>query len=119
MASEDIQMAKEMRLGELGEDEIQKLPYLGPTSRRIYVITQTEGSTMTRELFVQRRDAFTTNLVGLLKSIKAGEISEIRYSTGFDGFFRIFLDERGRLAGEYSCKSEETLQDLKKRLEIK
>ena len=112
-------MEKETRIGEFNEDEIQKLPYVGPTSRRIYVVTQTKSSTMTRELFIQRKDAFTTNLVGLLKSIKAGEISEIRYSTGFDGLIRIFLDEKGKLAGEYTCKSEETFKDLKRRLSLK
>jgi hypothetical protein len=108
-----------MRLGEFNEDEIQKLPYLGPMSRRIYVVTHTQSSTVTRELFVQRNDAFSTNLVGLLKSIKAGEISEIRYSTGFDGLIRIFLNEKGKLAGEYTYKSEETFKVLKRRLSLK
>jgi hypothetical protein len=110
-------MEKEMRLGELNEDEIQKLPYLGPMSRRIYVVTQTQSSTVTRELFVQRNDAFTTNLAGLLKSIKVGEISEIRYSCGFDGFIRIYLTHKGNLVGEYFGKSKKTFKELKAKLE--
>jgi len=110
-------MEREMRLGELNEDEIQKLPYFGPMSRRIYVVTQAQSSTVTRELFIQRNDAFTTNLVGLLKSIKVGEISEIRYSCGFDGFIRIYLTYNGHLAGEYFGKSKKTLEELKLKLE--
>lgn len=86
-------------------------------TRRIYVITQNQTSTTTRELFVQRNDAFTTNLVGLLNNIKDREISEIRYSCGFDGFIRIFLNEKGKLVGEYTCKSEKTLKDFMKKLE--
>ena len=75
--------------------------------------------TTTKELFVQRNDAFATNLIGLLKSIKEREISEIRYSFGFDGLIRIFLDGKGKLLGEYTCRSEKTLRDFKKKLEIK
>jgi|SRR5271157_2409654 len=112
-------MEKEKLLGELSEVDVQKLPYLGPMSRRIYVTTQTQSSTVTKELFVQRNDAFTTNLIGLLKSIKDREISEIRYSCGFDGFIRIYLAEMGKLAGEYFGKSEKTFRELKLRLETK
>jgi hypothetical protein len=112
-------MEKGMCFSELNEIEVLRLPYVGPMSRRIYVITQNQNSTTTRELFIQRNDAFTTNLIGLLKSIKEREISEVRYSCGFDGFIRIFLDDKGKLVGEYTCKSEKTLQDFKKKLEIK
>jgi hypothetical protein len=111
-------MSEETRFVRLGENEVLKLPYVGPMSRRIYVITENESSPVTKELFVQRSDAFTTNLVGLLNSMKEQEISEIRYSCGFDGIIRIFLDERGKLAGEYSCKSENLQEDLKRKLGI-
>jgi hypothetical protein len=101
---------------ELNEDEILKLPYTGPMSRRIYAITVSQGSVTTKELFVQRTDAFTTDLLGLLKSVKERDISEIRYSCGFDEFIRIFLNERGKLMGEYTCNSEKTLQEFKRKL---
>jgi hypothetical protein len=112
-------MEKGTCFSELNENEVLKLPYVGPMSRRIYVITQNQSSTTTRELFTQRTDVFTTNLIGLLNGIKKREISEIRYSCGFDELIRIFLDENGKLMGEYTCKSEKTLQDFKKKLEIK
>jgi len=106
-----------MHFVELDENKVLRLPYVGPISRHLYVVTQNESSTITRELFVQRNDAFTTNLVGLLNSIRDREISEIRYSCGFDGFIRIFLNEKGKVVGEYTCKSEKTLKDFMKKLE--
>ena len=112
-------MEKEMCFSELNENEVLKLPYVGPMGRRIYVITQNQSSTTTSELFIQRNDAFTTNLIGLLDRIKEREISEIRYSCGIDGFLRIFLDKKGKIVGEYTCKMEKTLQDFKKKMEIK
>ncbi|MCW4044895.1 MAG: hypothetical protein NWE94_05195 [Candidatus Bathyarchaeota archaeon] len=73
---------------------------------------------MTKELFVQRTDAFTTDLIDLLNSLKKGEIFEIMYSCGFDGFIRIFLDEHGKFLGEFSSKSEKSLQEVKSKLGI-
>jgi hypothetical protein len=104
---------------ELDEKAVIKLPYCGPPSRRIYILLQQEESTFTKELFVQRADAFATNLSGLLNGLKNREISEIRYSCGFDGLIRIYLDGRGKLLGEYHSKSEKTLQEMKRRLDIK
>jgi len=112
-------MEKSICFTELNENEVLKLPYVGPMSRRIYIITQNQSSTTTRELFIQRNDAFATDLLRLLKSIKEREISEIRYTCGFDGFIKVFLDEKGKLLGEYTCRSEKTLQDFKKKIGIK
>jgi len=104
---------------QLNESEVLKLPYYGPIGRRIYVIIQEENATCTKELFVQRNDAFTTNLVGLLKSLKAGEISEIRYTTGYEGFVHIFINENGEMSGEYFYKTEKTLTEFKRKLGLK
>jgi hypothetical protein len=101
---------------ELDEDTVLRLPYAGPISRRIYVF-DSDGAN--RELFVQRNDAFTTNLVGLLRSLKSGEISEITYSVGFDGLVRIFRNEKGMLIGEYNCLSEKSLEAFKQKLGVK
>ena len=106
-------------MGEFNDDEVQKLPFLGPMSRRIYVLTEKDDKVSTKELFIQRNDAFTTNLIGLLKSIRQQEVSEIRYSAGFDGFIRIYLAENGLLSGEYFGKSEKTFKNLKQKLSNK
>jgi hypothetical protein len=103
---------------QLDEQAVLRLPYRGPLSRRIYVVSQENGKMMTRELFVQRPDAFTINLIELIKRLRNNEISEIRYSCGLDGFVRIFIDEQGRLVGEYSCKHKKSLDDLKEKLEM-
>ncbi|MCK4434784.1 hypothetical protein KAU92_04780 [Candidatus Bathyarchaeota archaeon] len=108
-----------MHFIELNEKEILKLFYVGPISRRIYVILQNENSIETKELFIQRSDAFTANLIGLLNRVKEGTISEIRYACGFDGFIRIYLDEKARLLGEYSCKSEKSLKAIKQKIGMK
>lgn len=82
------------------------------------MVSQEDGKMVTRELFVQKPDAFTINLIELINRLRNHEISEIRYSCGLDGFVRIFMNEKGRLAGEYFCKSEKSLDSLKKRLKM-
>ena len=103
---------------ELDEKTVHRLPYYGPMSRRIYILTEKDELNPSRELFIQRNDAFTTGLVGLLTSLSNREIVEIRYSTGFDGFVRIFLDDEGKLVGEFTCKADRTLSDFKKKLSL-
>lgn len=102
---------------ELDEPAILNLPYVGPISKRFCVFG--DGQTKNRELFVQRNDAFTTNLLGLLKDLKSGEINEIRYSTGLDGLVRLFVDEDGTLHGEYICKMEKTFESFKVKMGLK
>jgi hypothetical protein len=109
-------MEKERYFVKFDEQAVLKLAFVGPASRRIYVVTQTDSSTPPRELFVQRTDAFTTNLLGLMKNLQNSEIAEIRYACGIDGFMRIYLDEKGKLVGEYSSRSERSLEDLKRKL---
>lgn len=111
-------MNRERHFIELDEQAVLKLPFLGPQGRRIYVTCGESGMTETRELFIQRPDAFATDLIGLLNGLKKGEISEIRYQCGFDGFLRIFLGEKGMLLGEYSSESMKSLDDLRHRLRI-
>jgi hypothetical protein len=103
---------------QLNEQAVLRLPYSGPLSRRIYVVLQEDGKMVTRELFVQKSDAFAINLVELINRLRNHEIFEIRYSCGLDGFVRIFINEKGRLAGEYFCKSKKSLDSLKERLKM-
>jgi hypothetical protein len=97
---------------ELDEPSILNLPYAGPLSKRLCVFG--ERGSKNRELFIQRNDAFTTNLAGLLKDLKSREINEIRYATGLDGLVRLFVDDEGILHGEFICKMEKTLENFKK-----
>lgn len=111
-------METEKHFIKLDEKAVLKLPYRGPLSRRIYVILEADGKTVTRELFVQKTDAFATNLIELINRLRNHEISEIRYTCGVDGFIRIFMNEKRRLIGEYFCKSEKSLDSLKERLKM-
>jgi len=103
---------------ELNENQVLKLPYLGPLSRRIYIITKNKNTTITKELYIQKTEAFTTNLIGLLNGLKEKEILEIRYACGVDGFIKIYINEEGNFVGEYTCKLEKTLLDFKKKMGI-
>lgn len=104
---------------EMNEKDVLRLPISGPIGRRIFVVSQRGSSQENKELFVQRNDAFSTNLFGLLRSIKDREITEIRYSVGFDGLIRILLDEKEELVGEYFCKSENSMKEFKRKMQIK
>jgi hypothetical protein len=103
---------------ELDETAIMKLPFVGPLSRRIYATLDKDGTPITTELFIQKPDAFTTSLIGLINRLKSREISEIRYLCGYDGLVRIFLNEKGKPIGEYSCESMKSLENLKDSLQI-
>lgn len=111
-------MDKEKYFIELDEESVLKIPYHGPLTRRIYVISEKNNRSVTSELFVQKMDAFTTNLIVLLNRLRNHEITEIRYSCGLDGFMRIFLNEKGKLIGEYLCKTQKSLDSLKAKLGI-
>ena len=100
----------------LNEEAILKLPYCGPVTRRIYIILQRKGREATEEVFVQRMDMFTTNLIHCINRLRNHEISEIRYSCGLDGFLRIYSDEEEKLAGEYLCKFRHSMDKLKEKL---
>lgn len=102
---------------ELDESSILNLPYTGPLSKRLCVLS--DSNSKNRELFIQRNDAFTTNLVGLLRDLKSGEINEIRYATGLDGLIRLFVDDERILHGEFICKMEKTFENFKNKMGMK
>jgi hypothetical protein len=102
----------------LKEKEVRKLPYYGPISRRIFAVTSEGDSLSEKELFVQRNEAFTTNLISLLNELTSRKIFEIRYSVGFDGLINIHLDENGQLAGSFFSKSETSLNEFKRKMSI-
>ena len=102
----------------LDENSVLKLPTYGPIGRRIYVKIQLQKSEETRELFIQRNDAFATNLFGLFNSLRAHEVTEIRYFVGFDGVIRIFLGKMEKLSGEYFCKSQNALVEFKEKMKM-
>jgi len=109
-------MVNSNQLIELNEQNVNELPYKGPPSRRIHVLVEKDGRIESEELFIQRTDAFTTNLVSLITRLKKQEISEIRYFSGYSDLIRIFLNEKGELAGEYFSSSVQALSDFKRRL---
>jgi hypothetical protein len=102
----------------LNSEVVQKLPYKGPTTKRIYIIFSEHNKEITKEIFVQRPDAFTTDLIGSINRLKNHEISEIRYKCGLNGFIRIYLDERGNLSGEYFTSSKQEWNLFKKKLDL-
>lgn len=109
-------MSKEEYFLKLDENAISKLPYFGPLTRRIYIVFQRRNKEKIDEIFVQRKDAFTTNLIYVMNRLRNNEITEIRYLCGIDGFIRIFLDEKGKLVGEYFCKSRSSLDNFQEKL---
>lgn len=98
----------------LDRASISKLPYLGPVSKRLYLITQNTKKDHVDEIFIQRRDAFTTNLLYAIKRLENHEISEIRYSFGVTNLIRIFLNEDGDVIGEYYSESQNAFEDFKR-----
>jgi hypothetical protein len=100
----------------LDRETISKLPYFGPVSRRLYIISQNKKGETTDEIFVQRREAFTTDLVSAIRRLTNHEIAEIRYSCGLDSFVRIFLDENGNPIGEFICESQNVFKCFKEKL---
>jgi len=77
-----------------------------------------QGKEIIKELFVQRFDAFTTDLIGSINRLKNNEICEIRYNCGIKGFVRIYLDEKGNLWGESLAESKQEFETFKNRLKI-
>jgi len=102
----------------LNSEIIQKLPYKGPATKRIYIVFSEYGKEITKEIFVQRHDAFTIDLIDSINRLKNHEISEIRYKCGLRGFVRIYLDENGQLSGEYFTHSRQEWETFQKNLEI-
>lgn len=111
-------MAQENYFIKLNSETVQKLPYNGPATRRIYVVFLEQGKEIVKEIFVQRFDAFTTDLIGSINRLKNNEICEIRYNCGINGFVRIYLDEKGKLSGEFLSKSKREFENFKNRLKI-
>ena len=103
---------------QLDSDAVLKLPYSGPSTRRLYLIIKRKSGEKEEieEIFVQRREAFTTDLAYSIERLANREISEIRYLCGLDGFVRIQLDDEGRLMGEYLCKSRSSLDNFRGKL---
>ena len=111
-------MTKESYFTILNSEIIQKLPYRGPTTKRIYIVFSEHDKEITKEIFVQRTDAFTIDLIGSINRLKNHEISEIRYKCGLSGFIRIYLDEKGKLAGKYFTDSKQEWETFQKKLEL-
>jgi len=111
-------MGEEEYFLELDSDAVLKLPYCGPLTKRLYLIIKRKSGEKeeVEEIFVQRRDAFTIDLVYSIERLVNREISEIRYLCGLDGFVRIQLDDKGRLMGEYLCKSRSSLDIFREKL---
>lgn len=98
---------------ELDEHKVQKLPYLGPISRRIY-LTVMGNRERIEELFVQRKDVFTSNLIEALRRLKTYEIKEIKYFCGISGLIRIYLTSDKVIRGEFFCKNKQELDNFLK-----
>jgi len=111
-------MSREKHFIELDEKDVQKLPYYGPAARRIYVVFQRENRDVTKEIFVQRQDAFATDLIDSINRLRNREILEIKYSCGLDGFIRIYLNNKGKMLGEYFCESQYSLDNFRKNLRL-
>lgn len=111
-------MAQENYFIKLNSETVQKLPYNGPIARRIYVVFLEQGKEIIKEIFVQRFDAFTTDLIGSINRLKNNEICEIRYNCGIKGFIIIYLDEKGNLSGQFLTKSKQEFDSFKNRLKI-
>lgn len=100
----------------MDEEAVLKLPYYGPSTRRIYIVYQKKNREEIEEIFVQRRDAFTTDLIHSINRLKNHEIFEIRYLCDVEGFIRIYLGEKGELIGEYLCKFRSSLDNFREKL---
>jgi hypothetical protein len=109
-------MTQESYFKILDSEVILKLPYRGPTTKRIYIVISENDKELTKEIFVQRRDAFTIDLISSLNRLKNHEISEIRYKCGLGGFIRIYLGEKRKLAGEYFTNSKQEWENFQRRL---
>jgi len=111
-------MKEEKYFLELDENAVLKLPYCGPSARRIYIILKRKNKETTVEIFVQRRDAFTTDLIHAIGRLRNREISEIRYACGTGDFVRIYLNDKERLSGEILCKYKSAMDYFKEKLEL-
>lgn len=111
-------MAQDNYFVKLNNEMVKKLPYYGLLARRIYLVFSEHDKETTKEIFVQRADAFTTDLVGAINRLKNHELCEIRYNCGVKGFVRIYLDEQGNLSGEFFTSSKQEFDSFKERLGI-
>ena len=109
-------MTRERYFIKLNEEAVLKLPYYGPLTRRIHNVRQRKNKEEIEEMFVQRKDAFATDLIYSINRLRNREISEIRFLCGLDGLIRIYLNEKGRLAGEYVCESRSSLNIFREKI---
>jgi hypothetical protein len=93
--------------------DIGSLPYV-VTSRHIFVTTI--GAKKSRELFVQRLDAFTPDLVSLLNDLRKGELTEISFRDQLIGDFIILRNRRGTLKGIFLPSRKQAIDELRTRL---
>jgi hypothetical protein len=104
-----------MRLNEaieLSDAEINALPYV-LTSRHIYVITSGKKR---RKLFVQRSDAFTTDLVSLLNDLRHGELVKISFRNELLGDFVLSRTVQGLVKGQFAPVNTLAEKELRSRL---
>jgi len=102
----------------LGEETILKLPYYAFSAKCIHLIPQRKKKTETTEIPTETKIVFTVNLSHSINQLKNKEISEIRYDCGKPGSIRIYMDEEGNLAGEYSCNTKASLLSFVKKLSV-
>jgi hypothetical protein len=111
-------MTNEESFLELSTESVQKLPFYGPIARKIFITTKAGKNEKKEKMFVQRKDAFATDLLSCLQRLKMGQIAEISYFFGIGGFIRIFLDEQGQLKGEFYSKSKTYLEQFRKKMRL-
>ena len=102
----------------LNEETILKLPYYAFSANCIHLIPQRKKKAETAEIPTETKTVFTVNLSHSINQLKNKEISEIRYDCGKPGSIRIYLDEEGNLAGDYSCKTKASLLSFVKKLSV-
>jgi hypothetical protein len=97
---------------QLSDVEINALPYV-LTSKNIYITT---SSKRRRKLFVQRFDAFTTDLVSLLNDLRHGELLEIAFRNELLGDFVLSRAVQGVLQGRFVPVNSQSENELRSRL---
>ena len=102
----------------LDEETVLKLPYYAFSANCIHLVPERKEKTETAEIPTKRKAVFTVSLSHSISQLRNKEISEIRYDCGKPDSIRIYLDEEGNLAGEYSCKTKAALLSLVKKLAV-
>jgi len=98
---------------QLGSDDVRRLPFV-LTARYLYATKA--GSRRKRKLFVQRADAFSTDLISLLHELQSGEITEISFRNELLGDFEVSKTADGKLTCTFAPTSATMATELQSRL---